>query len=322
MLFALLVLQFRLPITEFTLENGLKVIVYEDHSTPVVSAQIWYRTGSYNDPLGKSGLSHFLEHMSFKGTERYGPKDYDRIIQENGGEENAFTSHHYIAYFANLSKDRYELELDLEADRMVNLRLDSSEMERERMVVLEELRLGENDPFELLWTQVRAIGFNHSPYQNPIIGWEKDVEGINRRDMVSYYQRYFNPANAVLVIAGDVDPVKAKETAERYFGRIKGRKVTQDSIIEPKPIGERRVEIERGLKNPIIMLGYHTPSVRNPDYYPLEIAFSILGRGPLSRLYKNLVYEKRLATRVGVYYDDNRYPGLSNFYAYVAPGVS
>ena len=321
MLFILILLQFRLPITEYHLKNGMKLLVYEDHSVPIVSTQIWYRTGSYNDPKGQSGLSHFLEHMSFKGTRRYGPKDYSRIIESNGGEDNAFTSHHYIAYYANLHKDRYKIELDLEADRMVNLVLDSLELERERGVVLEELRLGENDPLEYLWDQVRANGFQQSPYQIPIVGWETDVESIKREEMMDYYRRYFNPANAILVIAGDIDPVRAREDAEDFFGRFEGSKTIESNYRESDQQGERRFVIERGLDSPILMLGYHTPPVTDAEYYAVELLFSILGRGRLSRLYKDLVYERGLASRIGVYVDDNRYPGLSNIYAYPASGI-
>ncbi|RKX71385.1 insulinase family protein [candidate division WOR-3 bacterium] len=321
MVILFLILQFRLPITEFILKNGLKVIVYEDHSVPVVSTQIWYRTGSYNDPKGKTGLSHLLEHMSFKGTKRLGPKEYDRIIEENGGEENAFTSHHYIAYYANLSRERWTIELKLEADRMINLRLDSLDLERERGVVLEELRLGVNDPFEFLWNMMRANAFYNSPYRNPIIGWEEDVKRIKRFDLLNYYRRYFNPANAVIVIAGDIDPAEARREVGRYFGRIRGKPVEVESIPDPAPIGERRFIIERGLENPILMIGYHTPPITDPDYFPCEVLFSILGRGRLSRLYRKLVYENGIATKVGVYYDDNRYPGLSLIYLYPRRGV-
>ena len=189
---------------ETVLSNGLKVILLENHKAPLVTFQVWYRVGSRNEAWGKTGLSHMLEHMMFKGTERVGPEEFSRIIQENGGNDNAFTSHDYTAYFENLNADRVQVSIDLESDRMQNLLLREQDFQTERMVVMEERRLRTDDnPQAVLTEQVMATAFELQPYHWPIIGWMEDIARFTLEDLRAYYQAYYNPTNAILVAVGD-----------------------------------------------------------------------------------------------------------------------
>jgi zinc protease len=192
---------------EFMLDNGMKLIVKPDHRAPVVVSQVWYKVGSSYEHDGITGVSHVLEHMMFKGTKKHGPGEFSRIIAENGGRENAFTSRDYTAYFQSLEKSRLPVAFELEADRMRNLRLDADEFAKEVRVVMEERRLRTEDNAQALtYEQFNATAFINSPYRNPIIGWMDDLEGMALEDLQRWYERWYAPNNAVLVVAGDVDP--------------------------------------------------------------------------------------------------------------------
>ncbi len=307
----------KLDVKEFKLDNGLQVLIYEDHSAPVVSTQIWYRVGAYNEPKGFTGISHLLEHMGFKGTKKVPVKEYSKIIERNGGDENAFTSRHYTCYFANLARDRYHIELELEADRIQNLLLDSLEYSREKEVVKEERRLGENDPFDALWEEFFAVAYKVHPYKNPVIGWMDDIERITFKDLREYYHTYYNPANALIMIAGDVQPEAALKLVKKYFGRIRGRPVKEIVYNEPEQKGERRFKIKREVETPALMIGYHIPNINHPDAYTLDVISYILGRGKSSRLYKRMIYDERLALSISCSSWADKYPGI--FYFYVIP---
>ncbi len=308
---------FTLPVQSFTLKNGLRVLFYIDTLSPLVSTQVWYKVGSYYEPSGITGISHLLEHMAFKGSKNYPGDLYSKLILENGGQDNAFTSENYTAYWSDLAYDRYELALKLEADRMKNLLLDSQEFESERKVVMEERRLGENSPYSTLYENFYAVAYLSHPYRNPVIGWMDDLKRITISDLRNWYQTYYQPKRAVLVLAGKIKPKEALKKVERYFGGIKGKEVREKTFSEPLPKGERRIKIKRDVKTPFLMLGYRTCGVQDEDYFPLEVLEGILLRGKSSRLYKTLVYEKNLLTDIWGGSDIEKDPGIFYFFAVI-----
>ena len=308
---------------ETVLPNGLKVILLENHKVPEVSFQVWYRVGSRNEDWGKTGLSHMLEHMMFKGTQRVSGEAFSRLIEENGGNENAFTSKDFTAYYENISVDRIQVPIDLESDRMHNLVLREEDFRTERMVVMEERRMRtEDSPQSYLNEQVEATAFQTSPYRWPTIGWYEDIECFALEDLKSYYRIYYNPANAFLVVAGDLQKEEILPRIEKAFGPIpKGPLPDQKKGIDPPQSGERKIYVTREAQLPFIVMGYHVPNIQNPDGYVLEVIAAILTGGKSSRLYQNLVREKQLALSVDA---DNPFlskdPNLFSFSAQPLPG--
>ena len=281
---------------ETVLPNGLKVILLENHKAPLVTFQVWYRVGSRNEAWGKTGLSHMLEHMMFKGTEKTGPEDFSRIIQENGGNLNAFTSYDYTAYFENLSEDRIHVAIDLEADRMQNLVLREEDFRTERMVVMEERRMRtEDNPQAVLIEQIMATAFQIHPYRWPIIGWMEDIARFTLEDLKTYYRTYYNPVNAFLVVVGDFKKEELLSKIEKAFGSYpKGVAPNQNRDKDPPQIGERRILVKKEAQLPFLVMGYHVPNLREQDSYVLEVIATLLSGGKSSRLYQSLVREKRL----------------------------
>ena len=202
------------------LDNGLVVLTKELHTSPIVTCMIWYRVGSRNEELGQTGKSHFLEHMLFKGTDRFKKGEIDLLTLKNGGGNNAFTSHDFTAYYFNFASDRWEIALEIEADRMVNCAFDPEEFEAEKKVVIEELKTGLDSPWGLLLQEVDAAAYKIHPYRNPIVGWLQDVEARDRGEQQAYYRRYYHPNNATLVIAGDFDTDRRLEEGGPLFGSI------------------------------------------------------------------------------------------------------
>jgi zinc protease len=286
----------REQVFETVLPNGLKVILLENHKAPLVTFQVWYRVGSRNEAWGKTGLSHMLEHMMFKGTEKIGPEEFSRVIQENGGNDNAFTSYDYTAYFENLSADRVKVAIDLEADRMQNLRLREEDFRTERMVVMEERRLRtEDNPQSVLIEQVMSTAFQTQPYHWPIIGWMEDIARFTLEDLKAYYKTYYNPINAFLVVVGDFKKEELlPKIAEAFGSQAKGVAPNQEKDKDPPQIGERRIFVKKEAQLPFLLMGYHTPNLREHDSYVLEVIATILSGGKSSRLYQSLVREKRL----------------------------
>jgi zinc protease len=286
----------RETVFETILPNGLKVLLLENHKAPLITFQVWYRVGSRNEEWGKTGLSHMLEHMMFKGTEKVGPEEFSRIIQENGGNDNAFTSRDYTAYFENLSADRAQIAIDLESDRMKNLILREEAFRTERMVVMEERRLRtEDDPQAYLQEQLGATAFQIQPYHWPIIGWMEDISRFTLEDLKSYYHTYYNPTNAFLVVVGDFKKEDLLSSIEKTFGLYpKGTMPNQEKDKDPPQDGERRIFVKKEAQLPSIVMGYHVPNLREPDSYVLEVISVILSGGKSSRLYQSLVREKRL----------------------------
>ncbi len=311
---------------EKVLKNGLKVIVVEDHSTPTVTFQVWYKVGSYYESFGKTGISHLLEHMMFKGTKKHPPGEFSKIVSRNGGQENAFTSRDYTAYFENWAADRLEISMELESDRMVNLLLDPQEFEREKRVVMEERRLRtEDDPTSLLVEDVYAAAFKAHPYHWPVIGWMKDIESITLEDLKRHYKTFYAPNNAVLVVVGDVRAEEVFKLAERYFGSIPpAEHIPEFSYSEPPQRGERRVVVKSTeAKLPFIFGGFHVPNAGTGEEYALKVLAVILGGGRSSRLYRRLVFKEKKALYAGAYYSSKtKDPSLFCFYAALQDGVS
>jgi zinc protease len=312
-----------LHVTEKVLPNGLKVLLKEEHKAPVATFQIWYRVGSRNECLGKTGLSHMLEHMMFKGTKKYGPKTFSQTVQRNGGNDNAFTSHDYTAYFETFAADRLGISLDLESDRMQNLLIEPKEFSSERDVVKEERRMRtEDDPVSTMVEQMTSVAFSAHPYQWPVIGWMADISNFTRDDLANHYRTYYVPNNATIVVVGDFDTKTLLAQIEKYFGSIpRGPETPRVGAVEPKHQGERRVVVRRQAELPAVFAGFNAPTVKEADSYPLDVLQGILSSGKSSRLYRSLVYERQIALYAGGDYDNiSADPNLFYVYAGVMPG--
>jgi zinc protease len=312
---------------EHTFNNGLKVLVKEDHRSPVVVSQVWYKVGASYESGGITGISHMLEHMMFKGTKQYPAGEFSRIIAENGGQENAFTGNDYTAYFQTLEKSRLEISFKLEADRMRNLDLKAEELEKELQVVTEERRMRTDDqPRSKTQEQFNAVAFTNSPYKNPVIGWPSDIANYKVEDLQAWYQQWYAPNNAILVVVGDVDGQQVVKLAEKYFADL------QPSVIKPiKPQEEieqqglRKLTVKAPAKLPYIMMGYKVPVLKTAklesEAYALEVLAGILDGGNGARLTSRLVRGKQIAVSVGAGYDfTSRLPELLTLEATPAEG--
>ena len=306
-----------------TLDNGLRVLLLEDHRSPIVSFQVWYRVGSRNEQRGATGIAHFLEHLMFKGTPTHGPKQFARLVEENGGQDNAFTSQDVTSYFVNIAADKLDLVIELEADRMQNLTLNPKEIASEREVVIEERRTRtEDDPGGFLGEEVGSIAFKAHPYGYPIIGWMEDIKRITPDEIRAFYKTYYVPNNAIVVAVGAFKAPEAVEKIRRRFGRIpRGRVPPPVVAVEPVQNGERRVAVRKQAELPIVYLAWHVPSQRSNDGPALEVLSTILAGGRASRLYRDLVYQRQLALEAG---GDYSYfsidPNLFWFWATPMPG--
>jgi len=305
---------------EKTFENGMKVIVKEDHRAPVVISQVWYRVGSAQEHSGITGVSHVLEHMMFKGTEKYPSGTFSSIVAELGARDNAFTGRDYTAYYQLMGKDNLETSFELESDRMLNLILSPEEFVSELEVVKEERRLRTDDnPNAKVYEQLYATAFINSPYHHPIIGWMDDLNNLQIDDLAVWYQRWYTPNNAALVVVGDVDPNKVFAMAEQYFGGLEGRPVKPSKPrLEHPQTGTRRVAVKAIAKLPYIMLGYKAPSLATAEEswepYALSVLSAVLDGGRSARLSKRLVREKELVSSAGAGYNIfSRYPTLFLF---------
>jgi len=306
-----------------TLDNGLRVLLIEDARSPIVSFQVWYRVGSRNEHRGATGIAHFLEHLMFKGTPSHGPKQFARLVEENGGQDNAFTSQDVTSYYVDIAADKLDLVIDLEADRMQNLLLDPKEINSEREVVIEERRTRtEDDPGGFLGEEVSSIAFKAHPYGAPIIGWMDDIKRITPEEIRAFYKTYYVPNNAIVVAVGAFRADDALEKIKRRFGRIPRGKVPPPMLaVEPVPNGERRVNVKKQAELPIVYMAWHVPNYRSDDAIALEVLSTILSGGRASRLYRDLVYQRQLALEAG---GDNSYfsidPNLFWFWATPMPG--
>lgn len=296
---------YSINVKEFNLGNGLKVLILEEHKSPTATFQIWYRVGSRNETIGKTGLSHLLEHMMFKGTKKFGPKTFSQTIQRAGGTDNAFTTHEYTGYFELLASDRISLPIEMEADRMQNLILTPQAVLSERDVVMEERRMRyEDNPQSIVYEEVIAASFKNHPYRWPVIGWMSDLKTLNPDDLINYYRTYYAPNNAVVIVVGDINPEKILADIKASFGAIpKGPEIKESSIIEAEQYGERRIYVKKEAELPYILSVYKVPDIKHEDSFALEVLGSILSEGKSSRLYNSLVYEKQLAVSAWANYD-------------------
>ena len=294
---------------EKTLSNGLKVIVKEDHRAPVATAQVWYKVGSASEYGGVTGVSHVLEHMMFKGTPKYPVGQFSEILASIGARDNAFTSRDYTAYYQLFDVSKLETSFDLESDRMASLTLDEAEFKKEIEVVKEERRLRtEDNPNALTYEQFNAAAFTSSPYHNPVIGWMNDLDNMQVADLHQWYQQWYTPNNATLVVVGDVNPEDVFAMAEQYYGKIPQREIVPvKERLEPQQVGERRVEVKAVAKLPYMIMGYKVPSLNTiedkQEAYALHVLSGILDGGRSSRLSKQLVREQEVAASAGAGYD-------------------
>ena len=302
---------------ETTLPNGLRIIVKEDHRSPVVVSQLWYRIGAQDEPDGLTGISHVLEHMMFKGTNRLKPNEFSRIIAEHGGRENAFTGYDYTGYYQQLEKSRLPISFELEAERMRNLKLDDEEFRKEVKVVMEERRLRTEDrPEALTFEKFMATAYTTHAYKNPVIGWMPDLERMTAADARTWYERWYAPNNATLVVVGDVNPVAVFALARRHFGPVPRRELARiASAQEPPQTAERRARVSAPAEVPYLILGYHVPALAPDDKsyepYALDVLAGILGGGNSARLARELVREQKLAASADAGYSPiARSPGL------------
>jgi zinc protease len=317
-------------VSSFTLDNGLDVVVVPDHRVPVVTHMVWYRNGSADDPICQSGIAHFLEHLMFKGTEAHPAGEFSQVVSALGGQENAFTSFDYTAYFQRVAREHLKTMMEFEADRMIGLMFDEAVVAPERDVVLEERRMRvETDPAAQLSEAMAASLFVHHPYGTPIIGWMHEIERLSRQHALDYYRRFYTPENAILVVAGDVTAGEVRRLAEASYCKVEpqGERPARLRPREPEPRAARHIEVaDPKVEQPTLQRLYLVPSSRTAqgrDCYALELLAEMLGGGPTSYFYRKLVMERGVAVNAGAWYmgsaiDDTRF----SVYAVPAQGVS
>lgn len=299
-------------VSSFKLKNGLNILVKEDHRAPVVVQQVWYRVGSNYEENGKTGISHMLEHMMFKGTKTLKPGEFSKIVAKLGGQENAFTSSDYTVYYQVIGKQHLAEVMKLEADRMRNLVIDDKEFQKERDVVTEERRWRvEDKPESRLYEQFNAMAFLNSPPHHPTIGWMNDIRHYTAKDLRRWYRKWYAPNNATLVVVGDVNPKQVLKLAKKYYGPNQ-----PETILPPKPQveipqqGERRLVLKGATKSPTVMMGVHVPTLvtaktaeTRKEVYALTVLNSILDGDDSSRLTKDLVRGTKQLADAGAGYD-------------------
>jgi len=272
---------------------------------------IWYRVGSRNEELGHTGKSHFLEHMLFKGTDRFKKGQIDLITLKNGGGNNAFTSHDFTAYYFNFASDRWDIALEIEADRMVNCSFEPDEFEAEKKVVIEELKTGLDSPWGLLLQELEASAYKVHPYRNPIVGWLQDVERATVEQQQAYYRKYYQPNNAILVMAGDFDTDRVLSNVSRAFSPIPAGPPPAALLLkEPPQRGERRLVVRWRSKVPRLAIAYHAPEIAEKDSYALQVLAVVMAEGKASRLYQRMVEREQSVTFVSAEYGEAKDPTL------------
>jgi zinc protease len=290
----------------FTLRNGLEVVVITDRRAPVVTHMVWYRVGAADEPRGRSGVAHFFEHLMFKGTRTIPPGEFSRTIARNGGDDNAFTSWDYTAYHERIARDRIELVMRMEADRMRNLRFSDETFLAERDVIVEERRQRvDNNPSAVMGERMRAILFPHHPYGTPIVGWLHEIQTLDRVSAEQFYRTWYAPNNAILVVAGDIDAAELRPLAERHYGRLQPTRnlPTRAWVRDPPPVGPMRVtHRDEKVRQPSLSRLYRAISYSTDEgrqAHALDVAIEILGGSQTSRLYRALVEERGIAVGVG-----------------------
>jgi zinc protease len=310
-------------IHEHRLRNGLQVLIAERHDDPVVASMVFYGVGSRDEAEGEAGVSHFLEHMMFKGSARFGKGEVDRITTILGGSNNAFTTPDHTAYWFELASDRWEIALDIEADRMKGLTIDKREFDSEKKVVLEELSMGRDDPWRRLTQAVSESLFKRHSYRRPVIGYEDVLQGMSVDTMRDYYERHYHPGNAILVICGDVNPRSALKAARERFGSIPAGPKPASSELSTisEPAGEQRVTTHWDDSSRRLVMVWPTAVVGSDEDYALDVVTTILTHGRLSRLQARLVHDQKLAVSVSAANDTRVDSGVFWLYAECADGV-
>lgn len=312
----------------FTLKNGMRVVVVQNHRVPVVTHMVWYSVGSADEGPGESGIAHFLEHLMFKGTKKRAPGEFSKILARNGGSENAFTSSDYTAYFQTVAANRLELVMEMEADRMTNLVLTERDVKTEKAVVLEERRSRtDNNPGAILQEQATAALFLNYPYRRPVIGWAHEIEALSLKNVMAFYKKWYAPGNAILVVAGDITAEKLKPLAEKYYGRIPSAPPTKR--VRPKEPPHKAARLvtykDKRVRQPSWSRTFLAPSLLNGEakhVYALDMLSDILGGGATSRLNKSLVVDGKIAISAGSFYNgDERGPGRFGLHATPKPGT-
>jgi len=315
---------------ESNLTNGLKVIVKEDHRSPTVAHMVWYRAGSIDETYGTTGVAHVLEHMMFKGTHKMGPGEFSKQVAALGGRENAFTNNDYTAYFQQIEKSHLEEVMRLEADRMQNLSLSEDEFKKEIKVVMEERRLRTDDKASgLLYEQFMATAFNSAPNRHPVIGWMEDLKKMTYLDAQHWYQQWYTPSNAVLVIVGDVNPQEVFTLAEKTYGKVPNKKIVERKIQgEPEQIGIKRFQLKAPAENILVFMGWKAPKITDGnidviDPWALEVLGGVLDGNQNTRLNRVLVKEQRISNGVNASYESvGRSEQLFMIYGSLLPGKS
>ncbi len=286
----------------FTLSNGLQVVVIADRRAPVVTHMVWYRVGAADEPRGHSGIAHFFEHLMFKGTREIAPGDFSRVVSRNGGELNAFTSWDYTAYYERIARDRLELVMGMEADRMRNLRFSDETFASERDVIVEERRQRiDNNPGAVLRERMQALLYPHHPYGTPVIGWLHEIESLDRESALGFYRTWYAPNNAILVVAGDIDAAELRPLAQRYYGRLRPTRElpARQWVRDPPDVGPLRVtHSDEKVRQPSLSRMYRSISYGTDEgrqTHALDVAVEILGGSETSRLYRALVEDQRIA---------------------------
>ena len=311
------------PVQEHALPNGLQIRLLPDRSLPVCTLYSFFRVGSRNERPGITGISHLFEHMMFNGSQKYGPKEFDRRLEAAGGTSNAYTSNDLTAYYEDFASEALPLVLDLEADRMASLLIDDGSLAREREVVKEERRFRtDNDIDGMLDEALGALAFLAHPYRWPVIGWMSDIEGITRADCERYFRTYYAPNNCTLVLVGDFDPAAALREIERLYARIPaGDPLPPVAAGEPPQKGERRAAIRYPSQAPALLVGFRGPGGRDPDSLVLDLVEAALGAGEGARLKRALIYQQELCVDSRVYFGWRMDPGLFEVSLKLAPGV-
>ena len=307
-----------------TLRNGMKIVVEEDPSIPNVALYIFYRIGSRNERPGTTGLSHFFEHLMFNGAKKYGPKQFDRVMEDAGGANNAYTSEDVTVYQDWFPKSALELIFDLEADRIANLSFDPQVVESERGVVASERRTSvDANNFGVLYEQLTAAAFTAHPYQWPVIGWMVDIENWKMEDLKRHFEMGYSPSNATMVVSGDVKLEEIVRLAEKYIEPIAAHAPPPPvTTREPEQLGERRVTVSKFAQLPILMMGYHVPEARHADFYPLKVLQTVLFSGQSSRMYQRIVDRDQLAISISGSSDASFDPSLFMISAQPKDGVT
>ncbi len=307
----------KIDIESYYLKNGMKVILSPNKEVPSICYRIFFRVGGKYESPGTTGISHLFEHMMFNGSAKYKPGMFDRLLEENGGYSNGSTWNDFTNYWEEFNSDKLELVLDMEADRMKALKLDTENLEQERYIVMEERRLSvDNNPQNKMEEELYANAFVSHLYRQPVIGWMNDLEKITLDDCKYFYKTYYSPNNSILVLTGDFEKAQAKKLISKYFEKIPRAKIPErKKIIEPEQKSEKIIYLKQNVELPSLLIGYKSCSIKDSDYYKMDLLATILSKGLSSRFNKILSEEKRLITEAFAMQDITEEPGLFKIYA-------